>query len=116
MTDSLNGLGPKGAELPSLFRESSLEKNRNATVRDRESLRTSCQEFEGILLGMIWKNMFDHARSLDGKDERPFGIMEDLAIEMAADSMSKAGGVGLWKMLYAQLAQALPEDPSSGQS
>lgn len=60
--------------------------------------------------------MFDHARSLDGEDERPFGVMEDLAIEMAADSMSKAGGVGLWKMLYAQLAQALPDEISSEES
>ncbi len=116
MNESLHGIAPKEAELPSLFRENALEKSANRKTRDQESLRTSCQEFEGILLGMIWKNMFAHARSLDGKDERPFGVMEDLAIEMAADSMSKAGGVGLWKMLYAQLVQALPDDISSEES
>ena len=36
--------------------------------------------------------------------------MEDMAVEMAADSVSKAGGVGLWKMLYAQLAETLPQE------
>jgi len=116
MTDNLHGIGPKESGIPPLFRQSSLEKTGGKETRDRENLRTSCQEFEGILLGMIWKNMFYHARSLDGEDERPFGVMEDLAIEMAADSMSKAGGVGLWKMLYAQLAQALPDEISSEES
>ncbi|HOO62987.1 MAG TPA: hypothetical protein PK364_03585 [Synergistaceae bacterium] len=110
MSHEIRGIGPKSAELPSLFREKSLE-NEKGEIRDRESLRNSCQEFEGILLGMIWKSMLAHARTLDGKeDERPFGIMEDMAVEMAADSVSKAGGVGLWKMLYAQLAETLPQE------
>jgi len=115
MSDQISGIGAGASELPSLFCRKSLEiEGESKKIQNRESLKNSCQEFEGILLGMIWKNMFAHARTLDGEEEeRPFGIMEDLAVEMAADSISKAGGVGLWKMLYAQLAETLPQTASS---
>ena len=115
MSGQINGIGAGASELPSLFRGNSLEtEGEKQKAQNRESLKNSCQEFEGILLGMIWKSMFAHARTLDGEEEeRPFGIMEDMAVEMAADSISKAGGVGLWKTLYAQLVETLPETASS---
>ncbi len=104
-------LTPKRPDLPVSFQRHTLQHS-----RDKERLKESCQAFEGILLGMVWKGMFNHARSLDGEDERPFGVLEDLAIEMSAESMSKSGGVGLWKVLYAQLVEGLPSEGPNPES
>ena len=80
-------------------------------------LKESCQQFESILWAQIWKKMKANARQLGGSDEksRPWKQMEDLAVEMACEELSKSGGSGLWKVLYDQLitqiaAEAKKED------
>ena len=35
--------------------------------------------------------------------------MLDTAVEMASQSLSEGGGVGLWRVLYDQLQENLPE-------
>ncbi len=76
--------------------------------RQREDLKEACQQFEGILLSMLWKDMMRTAREMGNDTKRPFGPLEDTAVEMASQSLSEGGGVGLWKMLYDQLQETLP--------
>ena len=77
--------------------------------RQREDLKEACQQFEGILLSMLWKDMMRTARELGNDTKRPFGPLEDTAVEMASHSLSEGGGVGLWRVLYDQLQENLPE-------
>ncbi|HCA41490.1 MAG TPA: hypothetical protein DEP01_08450 [Aminobacterium sp.] len=81
--------------------------------KQREQLEEACRQFEGVLLSQIWKNMLRDAKRISGRDEkRPFGAMEDLSVEMSAEALSKQNGVGLWKVLYNQLASSLESDAS----
>lgn len=77
--------------------------------KEAEKLKETCQQFESILLAEIWKKMGSSARKISGKEDmdRPFGQMEDLALEMSAEHLSKSGGAGLWKMLYEDMLPQL---------
>ena len=79
--------------------------------KEREKLKEACQQFESILLAELWKKMNANARSIGGRDEsdRPFGPLEDLAVEMSAEQLAKDGGSGMWRMLYEQLVVHLEE-------
>lgn len=77
-------------------------------------MEEACRQFEGIFLGMLWKDMMRQARGIGGHDEkRSFGVLEDLSVEMAAESLAQGEGVGLWKVLYEQLKQGLPEEKAA---
>lgn len=74
-------------------------------AKEREKLKEACRQFESILLAELWKKMNANARRISGKSDsdRPFGPLEDLAVEMSAEQLAKEGGVGMWRMLYDQL-------------
>lgn len=73
-------------------------------TRDARRLKEATQQFESILLAQVWKNMKANARVLGGNTgARPWGQMEDLAVEMASEELAVSGGVGLWRILYDQL-------------
>lgn len=89
--------------------------------RQERSLEESCKQFESVLVAMIWKDMTKSAKSFGGdKEKHLYGALEDTAMEMAAEAVTSGEGVGLWKVLYAQLHQQLknPEasDPGSTRS
>ncbi|MCL2147534.1 MAG: hypothetical protein FWH52_06975 [Synergistaceae bacterium] len=81
-------------------------------TKDAKTLKESCQQFESIFLAEIWKKMGSLSRKISGKEDkdRPFAQMEDLALEMSAEELSKNGGIGLWKMLYEELLPQLDKD------
>ena len=78
-------------------------------TKKAKTLKESCQQFESIFLAEIWKKMGSLSRKISGKEDkdRPFAQMEDLALEMSAEELSKSGGIGLWKMLYEDLLPQL---------
>jgi len=78
-------------------------------TKEAKRLKETCQQFESIFLADIWKKMGTLSRKISGKEDRdrPFAQMEDLALEMSAEDLSKSGGVGLWKMLYEELLPQL---------
>jgi Rod binding domain-containing protein len=88
--------------------KSSIDPEIHNTKKAR-ALKESCQQFESIFLAEIWKKMGSLSRKISGKEDkdRPFAQMEDLALEMSAEELSKSGGIGLWKMLYEQLLPQL---------
>lgn len=86
-----------------------------ALKRKEKQLEKACKQFEGVFLASLWKEMMASARRLGGEDrKRPFGPMEDTAVEMASEALSEAEGVGLWKVLYDQLQESLSAEVSAG--
>ncbi|NLL36027.1 MAG: hypothetical protein GX256_00725 [Fretibacterium sp.] len=83
-------------------------------TEEAQQLKEACQQFESILWAQIWKKMRDSARKIGGTEHRrPWKQMEDLSLEMASDSLAASGGVGLWKLLYDQVAVGLATEQSS---
>ena len=78
-------------------------------TKEAKKLKESCQQFESIFIAEIWKKMGTLSRKISGKEDkdRPFAQMEDLALEMASEDLSKSGGIGLWKVLYEELIPQL---------
>lgn len=87
-------------------------------TKEAKTLKESCQQFESIFVAEIWKKMGSLSRKISGKEDRdrPFAQMEDLALEMSAEELSKSGGVGLWKMLYEELIPQLETDMKNGKT
>ncbi|EFC91999.1 MULTISPECIES: hypothetical protein [Dethiosulfovibrio] len=77
-----------------------------------ETLKKACQDFESVFMAQTWKEMMKQAREIGGKDEddRPFGILEDLSVEMASEALAGQNDNGLWKVLYDSLASSLPDE------
>lgn len=88
--------------------------------KEAEKLKEACQQFESVLLAEVWKKMDSISRKISGKEDmdRPYGQMEDLALEMSAEQLSKSGGVGLWKILYEDMLPQLEaqQKPKGSQS
>lgn len=73
--------------------------------KEKRTLKKACVDFEAIFLAQMWKKMASQAREMGGRkdQDRPFGAMEDLAIEMSAESLAGQDDNGLWKVLYDSL-------------
>jgi flagellar protein FlgJ len=76
------------------------------TTPEQKKLMGACQDFESVMLGMVFKQM--NTSSIDKKDPLNKGVGADTWRDMLADerakSMSKAGGIGLADGIYRQLA------------
>ncbi|MCL1875413.1 MAG: hypothetical protein FWF87_04040 [Synergistaceae bacterium] len=85
-------------------------------TKEAKALKESCQQFESIFIAEIWKKMGSLSRKISGKEDkdRPFAQMEDLALEMSAEELSKSGGIGLWKVLYEELLPQMETDMKKG--
>lgn len=74
-------------------------------------LFSDCQKFEALLIGNLWNEMeqglsFGDAGLGAGSDPGA-DTMQGFGIQSAATGLAQAGGVGLARMLYRQLAPAL---------
>ena len=76
------------------------------TTPAQKKLMGACQDFESVMLGMVFKQMSN--ASIDKKDPLNKGAGADTWRDMLSDerakSMSKAGGIGLADGIYRQLA------------
>jgi len=86
------------------------------TGRDeREKLKRATQEFEALFLAYLLREM----RAGLGKGGiPPMGFAEEVYRDLldgeVARAVAKAGGIGLWRLLYDRLASALPNDGGRG--
>ncbi|KUK58471.1 MAG: hypothetical protein XD80_0811 [Synergistales bacterium 53_16] len=68
-------------------------------------LEEACKHFEAIFLAKMLKASRKDEVSWTG-EKSPFGALEETSMEMAAESLSKQGGIGLWKVLYESLRES----------
>lgn len=79
-------------------------------VKRSAELKKACQDFESVFISMMFKEMRKTVQKTElmGKTS----MTEELFTGMLDDEVSKSfadrGGIGLWKMLYKQMA------PSAG--
>ena len=73
-----------------------------------EGLRTVTKEFESVFIAELLKQMRkpEWSAGLFGED-RAMKIYADMRDESFASEMSKAGGLGIGQMLYAELRKGL---------
>lgn len=96
MQDQLNGLG--GINGRKLSPEAKAKK-----------LREACEGFESIFIQKMWQEMRNTVPKgglLQGKEER---FWQDMYDQELSKSMTKAGGIGLADMMYAQLSRNLAD-------
>jgi len=86
---------------------------RDASVQERK-LQKAASEFESILIGTFWKSMKDSFASDDEDATDPaHSTLDDLGIQAMAGAMSKAGGLGLGRLILRHLAP-LAEGSAAG--
>lgn len=83
------------------IRANSLVKHLSREDGDKK-LEEACKRFEAIFLARMLKTSRKDSVSWGGEDS-PFKALEETSMEMAAESLSKQGGIGLWKVLYDSL-------------
>jgi len=83
-----------------------------------QKLRQAAAEFEGMLISSLWKSMKSTFASPDDDSTDPaHDTLSDLGIDTMSNSVAKAGGLGLGKLilkhLEPMLAPSQAENPSS---
>ncbi|HEY2391181.1 MAG TPA: hypothetical protein VGK22_08395 [Candidatus Angelobacter sp.] len=68
----------------------------------RLELEKSAQDFEGLLLGTLWKSMGDDMK--DSFEGDPVGgSFLDMGLQAVGNAMAKSGGIGIGRMLLKKL-------------
>lgn len=79
---------------------------RGETAREHNpQLREACQQFEGLLLGILLKESLSDTLSEGGEDgSAGFGQFRDFCMEQVATSMAESSSMGIADQLYEQLS------------
>lgn len=70
-------------------------------------LYKECQQFEGILISNLWNEMEQGVGIADNGNDPGAGTMQGLGVQSAALGLASAGGLGIARMIYQQLAPRL---------
>lgn len=71
---------------------------------EKAKLKQACQDFEAVMLGIVFKQMSEGAVGGDGLDKGAANqTWRDMLSDERAKSMSQAGGLGLADSLYRDL-------------
>jgi Rod binding domain-containing protein len=75
----------------------------------RLKLEKSAQDFEGLLLGTLWKSMGDDMKdSFEG--DPAGGSFLDMGLQAVGNAMAKSGGIGIGRMLLKKLEKEQPAE------
>lgn len=72
--------------------------------QQEKELMKECREFEGILIANLWNEMETGVSLGDPATDPGFDTIEGFGIQAAALGIANAGGLGLARMLYQELA------------
>ncbi len=70
-------------------------------------LKKAAAEFESMLLADLWKSMSFFASEDDDSTDPAHGTLQDLGIRSMCSAVSKAGGLGLGKLILKHLEPLL---------
>jgi len=107
-SNSINDIARNAQSSVAQSSDSSFEQKLNAAVaaRDEEKLKKACQEFEAIMLDMMYKQMkATIIRSNLIEKDAGSEIYESMLDEELMAGASKTGSFGLAEMLYKQLSR-----------
>ncbi len=77
-----------------------------AKNKDDKELKKACQEFESIMLDMMYKQMKSTVMKSDLVEEEPGrDIFESMLDDELVEKASDAGGIGLADSLYKQMSK-----------
>jgi Rod binding domain-containing protein len=71
-----------------------------------QKLKKAAAEFESMLLANLWKSMKD-SFSEDDSTDPAHGTLDDLGVRSMCSAISKAGGLGLGKLILKHLEPML---------
>ena len=86
-------LGPIGATATDL----------QASTPEQKKLRKACEEFESVMLGIVYKQMSASAKGGMLDQSAANKTWRDMLDDERAQSMAQAGGIGLADALYRDL-------------
>lgn len=70
--------------------------------KDDPVLKSACEQFEGMLLGMVLKDGLKRG-VLDEEGDHSASILQDFGVEQMARSLSAGGQIGIADMMYQQM-------------
>jgi len=76
-----------------------------------KKLMKECRQFESILIANLW-NQMEKGIGWDPGNDPGAGTMQGFGIQAAATGIANAGGLGIARMLYRELAPHLNDAPS----
>ncbi|HEV2501036.1 MAG TPA: rod-binding protein [Terriglobia bacterium] len=82
--------------------------NPNSTPQTQK-LYKECQQFEGILISNLWGEMEQGVSMSDTGSDPGAATMQGFGIQAAATGLASAGGLGIAKMIYQELAPRLAQ-------
>lgn len=86
---------------------------RNSSVQERK-LRRATQEFETMLISDFWKAMTESFAADDEEAIDPgHSTWKDMGVQAMAGAMSKAGGLGLGKLILKHLEPLVQDEYSA---
>ena len=103
--ESMVGRGLNGAN--------AAKENMSATdsIRDlavqEQKLRRAAAEFESILISTFWKAMKESFSTEEDSSDPAHSTFEEMGIQAMAEAMSKAGGLGLGRLILKHLEPQL---------
>lgn len=101
-------LGPIGSEGgPSRGFAAAPSAKTAAASPEQKKLRKACEEFESVMLGIVFKQMSASAKGGMLDQSAANKTWRDMLEDERAKSMAQAGGIGLADSLYRELEQRL---------
>jgi peptidoglycan hydrolase FlgJ len=77
-------------------------------TKDDTALKSACNDFEGIMLGMMYKEMKATIQKSDlMPEDSGTDIYDSMLDDQLMNEVSKSGGIGLAEVLYKQLSKNL---------
>lgn len=76
----------------------------DARAAEKAKLKQACQDFESVMMGIVYKKMHETSTGGDALDKGAANqTWRDMLADERVKSMSQAGGIGLAESLYRDL-------------
>lgn len=86
--------------------------SRNASLQEQK-LRHAATQFESLLISTLWKSMKESFSYDDDSSDPANSTFDDMSMQSMADAMSKAGGLGLGKLILKYLGPEIRNPPAA---
>ncbi len=71
-----------------------------------QKLKKAAQDFEGMLLGSLWKSVGDEMKESLEEGDPAAGSFVDMGVQAVGNAMAKQGGIGIARMVLKKMEKA----------